>query len=143
MVFFLIFYSAAFSQNLESKIDKLVNEKFKPDGPGAVFLVAKKGKVVYRKAFGMANLEMNIKMQSEFVFEIGSMTKQFTAVSILMLVEQGKIKLDDDITKFIPDYPTNGNVITIHHLLTHTSGIKDFTSMKAIKNIARICLQKN
>lgn len=137
MVFFLIFYSAAFSQNLESKIDKLVNEKFKPDGPGAVFLVAKKGKVVYRKAVGKANLEMNIKMQPEFVFEIGSMTKQFTAVSILMLVEQGQIKLDDDVTKFIPDYPTNGNVITIHHLLTHTSGIKDFTSMKAIKNIAR------
>lgn len=137
IVFFLIFNPAAFSQNIESKIDNLVNEKFKPNGPGAVFLVAKKGKVIYKKAFGMANLELNVKMKAEFIFEIGSMTKQFTAVSVLLLAQEGKLNLNDEITKFIPDYPMNGNVITIHHLLTHTSGIKDFTSMKAIKNIAR------
>ncbi|WP_264536323.1 serine hydrolase domain-containing protein [Flavobacterium sp. N1736] len=137
ILFFLISCNNLSAQNLEAKVDKLLNEKFKKEGPGSVFLVAKKGKVMYRKAFGMADLEMNIKMQSEFVFEIGSMTKQFTAISILMLVEQDKIKLNDEITKFIPDYPTNGNSITIHHLLTHTSGIKDFTSMKSIKDIAR------
>lgn len=136
-VIFLISHSVVFSQTLENRIDKLLNENFKLEAPGGVFLVAKGGKAIYRKAFGMANLELNVKMQPDFVFEIGSMTKQFTAVSILMLVEKGKLKLDDEITKFIPDYPTNGNGITIHHLLTHTSGIKDFTSMKSIKNIAR------
>jgi len=125
------------AQSLETKMDQLIASKFKPENPGAVFLAVKKGKVVYRKAFGMANLEMGIQMQPEFVFEIGSMTKQFTAVAVLMLAEQGKLKLDDEITKFIPDYPTNGNKITLHHLLTHTSGIKDFTSMKAIKDIAK------
>ncbi|OXB23422.1 serine hydrolase [Flavobacterium tructae] len=137
VVFFLLFHSFVFAQNLEAKIDSLLTAKFKPENPGAVFLGVKKGKVVYRKAFGMANLEMDVQMKPESVFEIGSMTKQFTAVAVLMLAEQGKLKLDDEITKFIPDYPTNGNKITLHHLLTHTSGIKDFTGMKAIKDIAR------
>ena len=75
-------------------------------------------------------------MQTENVFEIASMTKQFTAISILMLVEKGKLNLDDEITKFIPDYPTNGHKITVHHLLTHTSGIKDFTKVKGLNAIS-------
>ncbi|WP_264532317.1 serine hydrolase domain-containing protein [Flavobacterium sp. N502540] len=137
IVLFLIACSGLSAQSLETKIDQLIASKFKPENPGAVFLSVKKGKVVYRKAFGMANLEMDVQMKPESVFEIGSMTKQFTAVAVLMLAEQGKLKLDDEITKFIPDYPTNGNKITLHHLLTHTSGIKDFTGMKAIKDIAR------
>lgn len=137
LIALLLIFQTAFSQNLEAKIDSLILTKFKSENPGGVFLAVKKGKVVYRKAFGMANLELNVKMKPEFVFEIGSMTKQFTAVSVLILAEQGKLKLDDELTKFIPDYPTNGNKVTIHHLLTHTSGIKDFTSMKSIKNIAR------
>ncbi|GIQ57481.1 serine hydrolase [Flavobacterium collinsii] len=137
IVLFLMGCSGLSAQSLETKMDQLIASKFKPENPGAVFLAVKKGKVMYRKAFGMANLEMGIQMQPEFVFEIGSMTKQFTAVAVLMLAEQGKLKLDDEITKFIPDYPTNGNKITLHHLLTHTSGIKDFTSMKAIKDIAK------
>ncbi|KRD59792.1 serine hydrolase [Flavobacterium sp. Root935] len=137
LALFLVFSSSVFSQKLEAKIDSIITAKFKPEIPGAVFLAAKNGKVVYRKAFGMADLELNVKMKPEFIFEIGSITKQFTAISVLMLAEQGKLNLNDEITKFIPDYPTNGNVIKIHHLLTHTSGIKDFTSMKSIKNIAR------
>lgn len=137
IVLFIMAFSGLSAQNLETKIDSLITSKFKPENPGAVFLAVKNGKVIYRKAFGMADLEMNVKMKPEFVFEIGSMTKQFTAVSILMLAEQGKLKLDDEITKFIPDYPTNGKRITLHDLLTHTSGIKDFTSMKSIKDIAR------
>ncbi len=71
------------------------------------------------------------------VFEIGSITKQFTAVSVLMLMEQGKLSLDDDITKFIEDYPTQGHKITIHHLLTHTSGIKSYTDVDSIFKLAR------
>lgn len=137
LIIALLVFQNVFSQNLENKIDSLIPAKFKSENPGGAFLVVKKGKVLYRKAFGMADLELNIKMKPEFVFEIGSMTKQFTAISVLILAEQGKLKLEDEITKYIPDYPTNGNKITIHHLLTHTSGIKDFTSMKVIKNIAR------
>ena len=126
-----------YSQSLEAKIDSLLETTFTPDGPGAVFLVAEAGKPIYRKAFGMANLELNVSMKAENVFEIGSMTKQFTAISILMLMEQGKLQLDDDIKKHIPKYPTHGKKITIHHLLTHTSGIKSFTSMKTLRTIER------
>jgi CubicO group peptidase (beta-lactamase class C family) len=76
-------------------------------------------------------------MRVENVFEIGSMTKQFTAISILMLMETSKLSLKDEITKFIPDYPVHGKIITVHHLLTHTSGIKDYTSMKELMNISK------
>ncbi|WP_192350000.1 serine hydrolase [Algoriphagus sp. Y33] len=126
-----------YSQALDAKIDSLLETAFSPEGPGAVFLVAKAGKPIYRKAFGKANLELNVPMAPGNVFEIGSMTKQFTAVSILMLVDQGKLRLNDEITNFIPDYPTRGKSITVHHLLTHTSGIKSFTSMKALRTIER------
>lgn len=111
--------------------------QYSPDEPGATVLVAKNGKIVYHKAFGMANMELAVKMETDNVLEIASITKQFTAVSILMLMEQGKLTLDDDITKFIEDYPTHGHHISIHHLLTHTSGIKSYTSMANFVSLAR------
>ena len=117
------------AQKPEKVFDQLIESQYKPGEPGATVLVAKGGEVIYRSAFGMANLELNVPMKPEMVFEIGSMTKQFTAVSILMLMERGKLSLSDEITRFIPDYPTQDNKITIHHLLTHTSGIKSYTSM--------------
>jgi len=133
----IAFIATGFSQTKEVKIDKLLNEKFNSNTSGAAILITQKGKTIYRKAFGQANLEHGVKMTPENVFEIGSMTKQFTAVSILMLVEQGKIKLTDEITKFIPDYPTHGHKITVHHLLNHTSGIKSYTSMRKLFAVAR------
>lgn len=124
------------AQNL-TKIDSLLQEKYPDNAPGATFLISKNGSVIYKKAFGLANLELNVPMKTNNVFKIGSLTKQFTAISILMLIEKGKLNLDDEITKFIPDYPTNGNKITIHHLLTHTSGIKNYTKIKGLKAIAQ------
>lgn len=120
----------ALAQPNEAVIDKLISDVYKPGEPGAALLIAEKGKVVYRKAFGMADLELNVPMKPEMVFEIGSMTKQMTAVAVLMLMEEGKLSLQDEITKYIPDYPVQGHKITIHHLLTHTSGIKSYTSMQ-------------
>lgn len=133
LLLFLIFISLAgpvFSQNLDAEFDKLFQETFKPDGPGAAVQVVQKGKVLYRKAFGMANLELGVPMNADNVFRIGSVTKQFTAASILKLMEQGKLSLGDDLTKFIPDYPTQGKKITVEHLLNHTSGIASYTDMK-------------
>ena len=127
----LVFISIpAFTQTLTADLDAMMKAKYKAGEPGAVALVAKAGKPIYRQAFGMADMENNIVMRPEHVFEIGSITKQFTAVSILMLMEQGKLKLNDPITKFIPEYPMHGYTITIHHLLTHTSGIKSYTGME-------------
>jgi CubicO group peptidase (beta-lactamase class C family) len=125
-----------YAQTLEAQMDSVLQSHLSADGPGAVFLATKNGQVVYRKAFGKANLELNVAMSPEHVFQIGSMTKQFTAVAILMLMEAGKLQVEDDITTYIPTYPTHGQKITIHHLLTHTSGVKDFTSIKAIMEIA-------
>ena len=125
------------TKKYEKKIDSLILTGFGDQNePGGVFMVVQKGKNLYRKAFGKANLELDVNMTPENVFQIGSMTKQFTAVAILMLEQQGKLKISDPVSKYIADYP-NGDKITIHHLLTHTSGIKDFTKMKALSSIAQ------
>ena len=137
LLLFIIFPSVQFAQTMEEKIDQLMSDQYKADDSGATILIAKKGEVVYRKAFGKSNLELDTDMIPENVFEIGSITKQFTAVGILMLLEEGKLSLDDEITKFIPDYPTQGTKITVHHLLTHTSGIKSYTSIPALRDFAR------
>ncbi len=137
-LYLIILYQSnfAFAQSLESKIDSLIQTEFKDiNGPGGVFMVAKNGKAIYQKAFGKANLELDVNLTPESVFQIGSMTKQFTAIAILMLEEQGKLNVHNTISKFIPDYPL-GEKITIHHLLTHTSGIKDFTKMKSLRDIS-------
>ncbi len=131
LLLILLIPNIGFAQKYEKQFDEMLNAQFSADEPGATALVAIDGKIVYHKAFGMANLELDVRMEPDMVFEIGSITKQFTAVAILMLMEQGKLKLDDDITKFIEDYPTHGHKITIHHLLNHTSGIKSYTSLES------------
>ena len=115
---------------LFGKVDKLLADIYRPNETGATALIARNGTVIYKKALGMANLELNVPMQVDNVFRIGSISKQFTAVAILQLQEQGKLGLQDDITKFIPDYPTHGYTITVEQLLNHTSGIKSYTDMK-------------
>jgi CubicO group peptidase (beta-lactamase class C family) len=138
LVLIIVFLSgAAFSQNLNEEIDALMNAKYKANEPGAAALITKGGKPIYRKAFGMASLENNVSMTPEHIFEIGSITKQFTAVSILMLLEQGKLSLNDPVTKYIENYPMHGYTITVHHLLTHTSGIKSYTDMERWIKISR------
>ena len=139
LILFIGFVSAFTlnAQKLDTTIDRLLSERYPAGQPGATVLVAKGGKVIYRGAFGNANLELDIPMKPENVFEIGSITKQFTSVSILMLMEQGKLSLQDEITKYLPDYPTHGKTITIHHLLNHTSGIKSYTGMANFRSLVR------
>lgn len=115
---------------LTKEFDKLLSEQYKSNKTGATALISRNGQIIYKKAFGLANLEYNIPMQVDNVFRIGSITKQMTAVAILQLMEQGKVSLQDDITKFFPDYPTHGYKITVEQLLTHTSGIKSYTEME-------------
>ena len=92
-------------------------------------LVAENGKIIYKGAFGMANMEWGIPNAPDTRFRLGSITKQFTSMLTLQLVEQGKIKLDGKISDYLPDYRKDiGEKVTIHHLLTHTSGIPSYTS---------------
>ncbi len=116
-------------ETLAAAVNEMLEKAYKPDEPGAAAIVVREGKVILRKGYGKANLELGVPVEPDMVFRLGSITKQFTAVAILMLAEQGKLSLDDDITKFLPDYPTKGQKITIEHLLTHTSGIKSYTSL--------------
>ena len=125
------------AQNLKQQFDDIISASYQNDMPGASFLVAQNGKLLYRKAVGKSNLELDIDMTSDNVFELASISKQFTAIAILMLEEQGKLNVNDPITKYIPDYPTNGKTITIHQLLNHTSGIKSYTSMGDLRSFAR------
>jgi CubicO group peptidase (beta-lactamase class C family) len=102
-------------------------------------LVAENGKVIYKSGFGMANMEWSIPNAPDTRFRLGSITKQFTAVLTLQLVEQGKIKLDGKITDYLPEYRKDiGEKVTIHHLLTHTSGIPSYTSQPGFfENVSR------
>tara|TARA_R110002124_G_scaffold101952_1_gene249773 strand:- start:1124 stop:2623 length:1500 start_codon:yes stop_codon:yes gene_type:complete len=117
------------AQTKAEKIDQLMNTYSQYEQFNGSVLVAEHGKIIYEKGFGMANMEWNLPNEVNTKFRLGSITKQFTAVLTLKLVEQGKIKLDVPITTYLPDYPkSNGDKITIHQLLTHTAGISNYTS---------------
>jgi D-alanyl-D-alanine carboxypeptidase len=96
---------------------------------GLTIGVAKGDTVLCVKPFGLANVEHVVVVSDQTVFRIGSITKQFTAAAVLLLVEDGKIKLDDRLTRYMPDYPLPAGNVTVHQLLQHTSGIKDLTRL--------------
>jgi CubicO group peptidase (beta-lactamase class C family) len=105
-----------------------LREAYPPDAPGAAVLVQRQGRIVLREGFGLANLDQAVPVDPADVFEVGSVTKQFTAAAILRLAEEGKLRLDDPITKLLPDLPAVYQSITLHHLLTHTGGVASYTS---------------
>jgi CubicO group peptidase (beta-lactamase class C family) len=115
--------------DLAGRLDALLARSYPAAEPGAAVLVEQEGKVVLRKGYGLASLELGVPIRPEMVFRIGSITKQFTAMAILKLAGQGRLALDDDITRFLPGYPTHGQRITVENLLTHTSGIRNYTDL--------------
>jgi len=129
----------AVGQSKTAKLDELMNLYTEYGQFNGSVLVAEKGKVIYKKGFGMANMEWDIPNQSDTKHRLGSITKQFTSMLILQLVEQGKLKLNVPITTYLPDYnKSNGDKITIHHLLTHTSGTPNYTAFPGFfKNSSR------
>ncbi|MDP4260251.1 MAG: serine hydrolase [Bacteroidota bacterium] len=129
----LLLLICCYGQSKEDKIlsktlDELIPKRLTGIAPGCVVMVVKNDKIIYRKAFGLANTDQNIPMQADMLFRIGSMTKQYTAIAILQLVERGKLALQDSIQQYIKDFPSKGYTITIENLLTNTSGIKDYLS---------------
>jgi CubicO group peptidase (beta-lactamase class C family) len=124
----LIIYSNGFAQTKVQKIEALLSQYHEYGQFNGAALVAENGKVIFRKGFGMANMEWDIPNMPDTKFRVGSITKQFTAMMVMQLVEQGKLKLDGKITDYMPDYPkSTGDKVTIHHLLNHTSGIPGYT----------------
>ncbi len=118
---------AACSQHIPATLDTLMDAYVKVLGFNGTVLVATKGSVIFEKGYGYKNKNTNARNDSNTIFQIGSITKQFTSAIILQLLEQNKLSLQDSLTKFIPDYP-NGGKITIEHLLTHTAGVYNYTN---------------
>jgi CubicO group peptidase (beta-lactamase class C family) len=119
-----------FAQDKAKKIEELMSLYHSQGQFNGSVLVAEKGNVIYKKGFGLANMEWSIANQPNTIFRIGSITKQFTSMLIMQLVEQGKIKLDGKLSDYLPDYRKDtGDKVTLHHLLTHTSGIPSYTGL--------------
>jgi len=121
--------NVSFGQTKIEQLDELLNLYTEYGQFNGSVLVAEKGEIIYKKGFGFANMEWNIPNQSDTKHRLGSLTKQFTSMLIMQLVEEGKLKLHVPISTYLPDYPkSNGDIITIHHLLTHSSGTPNYTS---------------
>lgn len=115
---------------MNDPIDAILTTDIDAQGPGAAVAIVKDGSLLYCKGHGLANIEWEVPIAPDTVFRLASITKQFTATAILLLEAQGKLHLNDPIIAYLTDYPTHGYDITITHLLTHTSGIKSYTSLE-------------
>jgi CubicO group peptidase (beta-lactamase class C family) len=114
------------SSNKSSDVDTLFREYDRQDAPGACVMVIKEGEVVYKKAYGMANLEEKTAATTRTNYRLASVTKQFTAMAIMMLAERKKLSYDSVLTDFFTDFPAYGKQITVRQLLSHTSGLIDY-----------------
>lgn len=129
-------FTAELGDTLASSSLNKVDDLLKQNHFQGSALIAKEGKILFSKGYGFANEEYQICNSTKTVFRIGSITKQFTAIAILQLQEEGKLNLFDSIVKYLPDYP-HGERITIHHLLSHTSGIPSITDFPNLQEIQR------
>ncbi|MBL7842950.1 MAG: serine hydrolase [Cyclobacteriaceae bacterium] len=125
----VLFSFVAFAQSTVDNLDKILNERFSATEPGAAVLVVQNDKVLLRKGYGIAEINRKQAIEPDMVFRIGSITKQFTSTAILKLVAEGKLSLQDELSKYLPDFKTQ-YPITIEQLLNHTSGIKSYTSVE-------------
>jgi len=116
----------------DKQIDQLFTAWDNPETPGAAVAVVKEGKIIFSKGYGSANLEYSIPITPATIFHIASVSKQFTAFSVLLLAREGKLSLDDDIRKYISEVPDFGKVITLRHLAHHTSGLRDQWTLLAL-----------
>lgn len=117
------------SSRLSAQVDRLFSAWDKSDSPGCALSVMKSGDIIYKRGYGMADLDHDLPITPSSVFHAASLSKQFTAMAIMLLVNQGKLSLDDEVRKYIPQLPDFGTPLTIRHLLQHTSGLRDQWSL--------------
>jgi CubicO group peptidase (beta-lactamase class C family) len=131
-----VMVTAAFAQSLpptaQAAIDKVFADYNKPDSPGCSLAVYQNGAMAFARGYGRASLEHGVPITPQTVFDIGSTSKQFTAVSIMLLEQDGRLTLDDAVQKHIPELPAYEQPITIRHLLHHTSGLRDYLTLWAL-----------
>ncbi len=119
----------------KARVDAVFQEYDRSDSPGCALGVFRDGKIVYARGYGMANLELGVANSAQTVFDIGSTSKQFTAFSVHLLARDGKLSLDDDIRKWLPEIPSYGKTVTIRHLIHHTSGLRDYIVMMELQGV--------
>lgn len=118
-------------QDTVARIEKIF-ARYKPGNPGAQLAIGRHGKIIFSKAWGMADMEHTIPLTTESITEAGSVSKQFTAAAILLLEQQGKLSLDDDVRKHVPELPDYGYKITLRQMMQHKSGLKDWGAIAGI-----------
>jgi CubicO group peptidase (beta-lactamase class C family) len=133
--FLLLVTSLVRSDDLGARVDRLFSRWDRDDSPGCALAVVEDGQIVYKKGYGMANLELGVPVSPASVFYIGSVSKQFVAMCIALLADREVISMDDDIRKYVPEMPDYGVPVTIRHLIHHTGGIRDYLELEAIARI--------
>ena len=128
-------YAATSDEKAAVAVDEVFSDLTKPGSPGCALAVYRDGKIIYARGYGLANIEENVAITPQSVFDIGSTSKQFTAASILLLEKQGQLSVNDDVRKYIPELPSYGQKITILQLLNHTSGLRDYLSLMELAGI--------
>ncbi len=121
--------------DVKPRVDAVFREYDRSDSPGCALAVYRDGRIEYARGYGMANLELGVANSPETVFDIGSTSKQFTAFSIHLLAREGKLSLDDDIRRWVPEIPSYGKTVTIRHLLHHTGGLRDYIELMELQGI--------
>src|SRR5271168_2412004 len=125
--------STSFAQKaadeLERKVDQVFAAYDKPNSPGCALGVVRDGEFVYKKGYGEGSLELSVPLTPQSVFYMGSVSKQFTAASVVLAAEQGYLSLDDNVRKYIPELPDYGQPITLRQMLHHTSGFRDMVGL--------------
>ena len=130
LTFTILANAPAFAtETQERRIDAIFASYEGASSPGCAIGVIQNGKFVYRKAFGMGNIELGVPLTPRSVFYLGSVSKQFTAASVVLAAEQGFLSLDDDVRKYLPELPHYGHQITLRQMLHHTSGLRDFQDL--------------
>jgi CubicO group peptidase (beta-lactamase class C family) len=127
-LFTVLIFNSSFAQRINEliKVDSIIQSYNKPNAPGFSIGIVENGKLIYSKGIGLANLETGTKNSGDIIFGIASIAKQFTAACIWSLIKENKISLDDNIRKYIPEFPSYGEKILVRHMLNHTSGIRNY-----------------
>ena len=133
LTYLILSATALHAQDKTPDIDKIFSWAT-PSTPGCAVAASLNGKLVVSRAYGSADLERDVPIRPDTVFDAGSLTKQFVAATVLTLADEGRLALSDDVRKYIPELPDYGRKITIDHLLTHTSGLRDWTGMEPLTN---------
>ncbi len=135
VVLLLFVLSSVLADDRTDEVDKLFSQWDKSGSPGCALAIVQDGRIIYKKGYGLANLENDVPITPKSVFYIGSVSKQFVSFCIALLVQEGKLSLDDDIRKYVPEMPDYGTPITIRHLIHHTSGLRDYLELEGIAGI--------